>query len=56
MLLGQIGFVIYPHSANRFIDSWHLLNPGQSWMVVIIVAGLGFADHVMLRIFSNRGL
>jgi uncharacterized membrane protein (DUF4010 family) len=56
VLLGLIGFVIYPLLPNRFIDSWHLLNPRQSWLIVIIVAGLGFANYVLLRIFSERGL
>jgi uncharacterized membrane protein (DUF4010 family) len=56
VLLGLIGFVIYPLLPNRFIDNWHLLNPRQSWLIVIIVAGLGFANYVLLRIFSNRGL
>jgi uncharacterized membrane protein (DUF4010 family) len=56
VLLGLIGFVIYPLLPNRFIDSWHLLNPRQSWLIVIVVAGLGFANYVLLRIFSSRGL
>jgi uncharacterized membrane protein (DUF4010 family) len=56
VLLGLIGFVIYPLLPNRFIDRWHLLNPRQSWLIVIIVAGLGFANYVLLRIYSNRGL
>jgi uncharacterized membrane protein (DUF4010 family) len=56
VLLGLIGFVIYPILPDRFIDSWHLLNPRQSWLIVIIVAGLGFANYVLLRIFSSRGL
>lgn len=56
VLLGLIGFVIYPLLPNRFIDSWHLLNPRQSWLIVIIVAGLGFANYVLLRVFSHRGL
>jgi uncharacterized membrane protein (DUF4010 family) len=56
VLLGLIGFVIYPLLPNRFIDNWHLLNPRQSWLIVIIVAGLGFANYVLLRVFSNRGL
>jgi uncharacterized membrane protein (DUF4010 family) len=56
VLLGLIGFVIYPLLPDRFIDTWHLLNPRQSWLIVIIVAGLGFANYVLLRVFSNRGL
>lgn len=56
VLLGLIGFVIYPLLPNRFIDGWHLLNPRQSWLIVIVVAGLGFVNYVLLRIFSRRGL
>jgi uncharacterized membrane protein (DUF4010 family) len=56
VLLGLIGFVIYPLLPDRFIDSWHLLNLRQSWAIVIIVAGLGFLNYVLLRLFANRGL
>ncbi|MGA8502114.1 MAG: DUF4010 domain-containing protein [Candidatus Sulfotelmatobacter sp.] len=56
VLLGLIGFVIYPLLPNRFIDKWQLLNPRQSWTIVIIVAGLGFLNYVLLRLFANRGL
>ncbi len=56
VLLGLIGFVIYPLLPDRFIDKWQLLNPRQSWMIVIIVAGLGFLNYVLLRLFANRGL
>ena len=56
VLLGLIGFVVYPLLPNRFVDPWHLLNPRQSWLIVIIIAGLGFANYVLLRLFSRRGL
>jgi len=56
VLLGLIGFVVYPLLPNRFVDRWHLLNPRQSWLIVIIIAGLGFANYVLLRLFSRRGL
>jgi uncharacterized membrane protein (DUF4010 family) len=56
VLLGLIGFVIYPLLPNRFIDPWHLLNPRQSWLIVIVIAALEFANYVLLRLFSRRGL
>jgi uncharacterized membrane protein (DUF4010 family) len=56
LLLGLIGFVIYPLLPNRFLDNWHLLNPRQSWAIVIIVAGLEFLNYVLLRLFAHRGL
>lgn len=56
VLLGLIGFVIYPLLPNRFIDAWHLLNPRQSWIIVIVIAALEFANYVLLRLFARRGL
>lgn len=56
VLLGLIGFVIYPLLPNRFIDKWQILNPRQSWTIVIIVAGLGFLNYVLLRLYAGRGL
>lgn len=44
VLLGLIGFVIYPLLPNRFIDAWHLLSPRQSWMIVIVIGALEFAN------------
>lgn len=56
VLLGLIGFVIYPLLPNRFIDAWSLLNPRQSWTIVIVIAALEFANYVLLRLFARRGL
>jgi uncharacterized membrane protein (DUF4010 family) len=41
---------------NRSIDNWHLHNPRQSWAIVIIVAGLGFLNYELLRLFGNRSM
>lgn len=48
--------MIYPLLPNRFIDKWQLLNLRQSWTIVIIVAGLGFLNYVLLRLYAGRGL
>src|SRR5512146_140929 len=56
VLLGLIGFVIYPLLPDRFIDAWHLFNPRQSWMIVIVIAALEFANYVLLRLFARRAL
>jgi uncharacterized membrane protein (DUF4010 family) len=56
VLLGLIGFVIYPLLPNRFVDAWHLLNPRQSWIIVIVIAALEFVNYVLLRLFAHRGL
>jgi len=56
VLLGLIGFVIYPLLPNRFIDPWKLINPREVWITVIVIAAIGFINYVLLRLYSNRGL
>lgn len=56
VLLGLIGFVIYPVLPNRYVDPWQLLNPSDAWISVIAIAGIGFVNYVFLRIYRTRGL
>jgi uncharacterized membrane protein (DUF4010 family) len=56
VLLVLIGFVIYPVLPDRPVDPWRLLNPQEAWLTVILIAGLGFSNYVLLRIYSTRGL
>jgi uncharacterized membrane protein (DUF4010 family) len=56
VLLGLIGLGIYPILPNRFIDRWSLVNPSEAWITVIVIAGIGFVNYVLLRLYSTRGL
>src|SRR5580658_4050233 len=56
VVLGLIGFVIYPLLPDRFIDPWRLINPRESWITVIAIAAIGFANYVLLRLYGGRGL
>jgi len=56
VLLGLIGFVIYPVLPKRYIDAWQLFNPSDAWISVIAIAGIGFVNYVFLKIYSTRGL
>jgi uncharacterized membrane protein (DUF4010 family) len=56
ILLGLIGFVIYPVLPDRYIDPWQLFNPSDAWINIIAIAGIGFVNYVCLRIFSTGGL
>ena len=56
VLLGLIGFVIYPVLPNRYVDPWNLLNPREAWFTVILIASIGFLNYVLLRLYSGRGL
>jgi uncharacterized membrane protein (DUF4010 family) len=56
VLLGLIGFVIYPVLPNRYVDPWQLFNPSDAWISVIAIAGIGFVNYVLLRMYRTRGL
>ncbi len=56
VLLGLIGFVIYPVLPKRYVDPWQLFNPSDAWISVIAIAGIGFVNYVFLRVYSTRGL
>jgi uncharacterized membrane protein (DUF4010 family) len=56
VMLGLLGFVIYPLLPNRFIDPYDLINPRQAWVIVMVIAGIGFLNYVLLRLYSTRGL
>jgi len=56
ILLGLIGFVIYPLMPDIYIDQWKLLNPSDAWLSVIAISGIGFVNYVFLRVFSTNGL
>ncbi|HTJ11589.1 MAG TPA: DUF4010 domain-containing protein [Dinghuibacter sp.] len=56
VLMGLIGFVIYPILPDRYIDPWQLFNPSDAWLSIIAIAGIGFLNYVLLRVYSTRGL
>ncbi|HWB53160.1 MAG TPA: DUF4010 domain-containing protein, partial [Tepidisphaeraceae bacterium] len=56
VLLGLLGFVVYPLLPNHFVDPWKLFNPRQAWVIVIVIAGIGFLNYVLLRLYGKRGL
>jgi uncharacterized membrane protein (DUF4010 family) len=56
LLLGLLGFVIWPLLPDRFVDPWQLLQPREDWITVVVIASLGFVNYMLLRIYGSRGL
>ena len=56
VMLGLLSIVILPVLPDRFIDPYQLLNPRQVWVTAVVIAGIGFANYVLLRLYSTRGL
>jgi uncharacterized membrane protein (DUF4010 family) len=55
VLLGLLSLVIHPLLPDRFLDPWGLVNPRQAWVVVLVIAGLGFGNYWLLRLYGARG-
>ena len=56
LLLGLLGFVIWPLLPDRFVDPWQLLQPREDWITVVVIACLGFLNYVLLRIYGSKGI
>jgi len=56
VLLGLIGLVIYPVLPDQPVDPWGLLKPREAWLTVILIAGLGFVNYVLLKMYGARGV
>lgn len=56
LILGMLGFVIWPLLPNRYIDPWKLLQPRHAWITVLVVACLSFVNYVLLRLYGSRGV
>lgn len=56
VLIGLLGFVIHPILPEGFVDRWHLLNLREAWVVIIVLASIGFANYVLLRLYGTRGI
>jgi uncharacterized membrane protein (DUF4010 family) len=56
LLLGLLGFVIWPLLPDRFVDPWQLLQPREDWITVVVIAGLGFVNYVLLRVYGSKGI
>jgi uncharacterized membrane protein (DUF4010 family) len=56
VLLGLLAFVVYPVLPDYTVDPWHLINPREAWLTIVVIAALGFVNYVLLKIYSSRGL
>lgn len=56
ILLAVLAFVIYPALPAGDIDPWSLIAPRPAWATVILIAGLGFVNYVLLKRYGSRGV
>src|SRR5882724_1213851 len=56
ILLAILAFVVYPILPVHAIDPWGLIQPRAAWVTVILIAGIGFANYILLKAFGARGV
>jgi uncharacterized membrane protein (DUF4010 family) len=56
LLMAFISAVVYPLLPNTYVDPWHIINPQEIWLTVIIVSALIFVNYVLLRQFGMKGM
>ncbi len=56
ILLGILAFAIYPVLPAHSIDPWGLIDPRAAWLTVLLIAGIGFANYILWKLFGTRGL
>ena len=53
LLLGMT-FVGLPFLPNRTLDPWDAFNPYELWLITVVLAAIGFAGYVAVRLLGER--
>lgn len=56
ILLAILAFVIYPALPTGSIDPWNAIEPRAAWVTVILIAGIGFVNYILWKIYGDRGI
>jgi uncharacterized membrane protein (DUF4010 family) len=56
ILLAILGFIIYPILPTGFVDRWDLLDLRAAWLIVILIAGIGFVNYILLKKYGTKGI
>jgi len=56
ILLAILAFVIYPALPTGPIDPWRVLIPREAFLTVILIAGIGFVNYILWKMYGTRGI
>lgn len=56
ILLGILAFVIYPALPTGSVDPWNIIVPRDALVTVILIAGIGFINYILWKIYGARGI
>ena len=55
VLLAILAIVIYPALPRGAVGPWGLIEPRATWVTVILISGIGFANYILWKIYGERG-
>jgi uncharacterized membrane protein (DUF4010 family) len=55
LLLAILAIVIYPALPEGAIGPWGAIEPRAAWLTVLLIAGIGFVNYVLWKIYGARG-
>ena len=55
LLLAILAIVIYPALPIGPVGPWGLVEPRAAWITVILIAGIGFFNYVLWKLYGTRG-
>jgi uncharacterized membrane protein (DUF4010 family) len=56
ILLAILAIVIYPALPIGPVDPWGLIDLRTAWVTVILIAGIGFVNYILWKIYGSRGI
>ena len=56
ILLAILAFVVYPVLPRGFADRWELLDLRAAWIIVMLIAGIGFVNYILLKMYGPKGV
>lgn len=56
VLLAILAIVIYPALPVGSIGPWGLIEPRAAWLTVLLIAGIGFVNYVLWKLYGTRGI
>lgn len=55
LLLAILAIVIYPALPEGAVGPWKLVEPRAAWVTVILIAGIGFVNYILWKLYGARG-
>jgi uncharacterized membrane protein (DUF4010 family) len=53
VLLAVLSGIILPALPSHPVDPWRLIDPRDNWWSVVLIAGIGFINYILLRVLGN---